>query len=86
MVFNQTQPFHLFLGKLDMSGVLLECPLHEVIVHLVRKRGEGIGVAHLKADDRNQIGKLCHCAALDLTRLLDGIAIPQALHRNAVRL
>ncbi len=43
MVFNQTQPFHLFLGKLDMSGVLLECPLHEVIVHLVRKRG-GVSV------------------------------------------
>ena len=84
MVFDQTQPLHLFFRKLDMSGIFTECPLHEVIVHLVRKWAKGIGIAHLKADDGNQVGQLRHSATFYLVRLLDGIAIPQPFYRNSM--
>ena len=71
---------------MDMACVPAQRPLHEVIIHLVRKRGEVIGIAHLKADDGDQVRKLRHGAPLDLFRLPDGIAFPQALDGDALRL
>ena len=84
MVFNQTQPFHLFFGKLNVSGITFERPLHKVIIHLIRKRAEVIGIAHLKANDGDEVCQLRHRATLYLVRLLDGIAVPQAFYGDAL--
>ena len=61
---------------MDMACVPAQRPLHEVIIHLVRERREVISIAHLKADDGDQVRKLRHGAPLDLFRLPDGIAFP----------
>ena len=83
MLLDQPQPFHLLSGKVNRTGVAAESPLFEVIVYPVGKGRQGIRIAHLKTDNRNQVGQLGKCAFLYLARLLDGITIPQALNRDA---
>ena len=83
MLLDQPQPFHLFSGKVNRTGVAAESPLFEVVVYPVGKRRKGIRIAHLKTDNRNQVGQLSECAFLYLVRLLDGITIPQTLDRDA---
>ena len=53
VILDEAQPFHLLIRKMDMACVPAQRPLHEVLIHLVRERGEMIGIAHLKADDGN---------------------------------
>ena len=68
------------------TGVAAQRPLHEVVVHLVCKRGKVVGIAHLKADDGDQVGELRERTALYLFRLFDGIAVPKTLHGDVLRL
>ena len=84
MLLDQPQPFHLLSGKVDRTGVAAEGPLFEVVVYPVGKGRKGIRIAHLKTDNRNQIGQLSECAFLYLVRLLDGITIPQTLDRDTL--
>ena len=84
MLLDEPQPFHLFCGEMDSTGIAAECPLLEVVVYPVGKRREGIRIAHLKTDNGNQVGQLGKCTFLYLARLLDGITIPQALNRDAL--
>ena len=86
MILDEAQPFHLLIRKMDMACVPAQRPLHEVIIHLVRERREVISIAHLKTDDGDQVRKLRHGAPLDLFRLPDGIAFPQALDGDVLRL
>ena len=86
MVLDQPQPFHLFIGEVHRTGVAPERPLHEVVVHPIGKGRQMIGIAHLKADDRHQIGQLAQRAALDLAGLLNGIAVPEPLDGDALGL
>ena len=67
------------------TGVPAQGPLHEVIIHLVRKGRKIVGIAHLEADDGDQVRELRHGAALHIFRLLDGIALPQALNGDILR-
>ena len=51
VILDQTQPLYLLVRKMYRACVPAQGPLHEVIIHLVRKGREVVGIAHLEADD-----------------------------------
>ena len=86
MILDQAEPLHLFIGKVYRARVAAQRPLHEVIIHPVGKGREAVRIAHLKADDRDQVGELRCRAALDFFGLFDRVAIPEPLDGDALLL
>ena len=84
MVFYKPEPLHLLLCKVNRTCIPAKSPLHEIIVDLVRKRLQIIGISHFKAYYGYKISKLSHCASLYLIRLFYGITVPQTLNCNAL--
>ena len=82
MILDEPQPLHLLLGKVDGPGVAAEGPLLEIVADPLGKGDEGIRCAHLKPDKGDQISQLHDCAPLYLLWLLDGVAVPQPVHRD----
>ena len=86
MVFYQAQPLHLLVCEVYSTGIAFERPAHEVIVDRFCKWLQIITIAHLKADNGNEVSQLMHGGlATNLVRLLDSIAIPQAVNGHSLR-
>ena len=67
---------------MDGAGVAAEGPLLEIVADPLGKGDQRLRRAHLKPDEGDQVGQLHHRAPLHLVRLLDGVAVPQPVHRD----
>ena len=70
---------------MHIASVAFQSPLHKVVIYTVCKRRQVFGVSQFVADNGNQIHNFCLYAFLHLFRILDGVAVPQALRSHVLR-